>query len=189
MAYKIKCDLASNKWMQGPLESEKQYRQSYIIKCFSVLLLWREAMTTAILRKHLIGLAYNFRGLVLFHDWEHGWHTGRHGTGEVVESATSGLPGSRKSEWLWPWHVWASDAQSPSPVTHLKKATPPNPFKYCHSLSNQIREPMRAILISTFSWHVTVKIIFFFIYASISGHALHLENKAEGALPRGTKEQ
>lgn len=48
---------------------------------------------------------------------------------------------------------------------------------------------MRAILISTFSWHVTVEIIFFFIYASISGHALHSENKAEGALPRATKEQ
>lgn len=63
--------------------------------------------------------------------------------------------------------AWAPEASKPSPVTHLKNDTPPNLFKYCHSLSNQTHEPVPAIPIPTCSWHVQQKlfsILFVLLY-------------------------
>jgi hypothetical protein len=66
----------------------------------TVLSLWRDTVTTATLIKENIslGLAYSFRGSVLYHQGGERGSKQADSAGEVVESSTSGYPGCRKRD-------------------------------------------------------------------------------------------
>ena len=51
--------------------------------------------------KHLIGMAYIFRGFVHYHDGTTGWCEGKLGAGDVTESPTSSLTGIVLTQWEW----------------------------------------------------------------------------------------
>jgi hypothetical protein len=86
--------------------------------------------------KHLIGPGIYYQGFSALLSWWEAWqHPDRYGAGEVAESFAYGSAGSRKEE-RDTGLAWASETIKAHPQWHTSsnKATPPNPFKYCHFL-------------------------------------------------------
>ena len=105
-----------------------------IVVLVSVQLLWRNPMTMTTHIKEstsLRGLAYSFRGLVLYQD-----------AGEGADSSTSGSAGSRKSktldlEWAFSnlkansqWHTSSNKTTPPNPSNSVTPYEPIGPFSF-----------------------------------------------------------
>lgn len=136
----------------------------FIIKCFSVLLLWRAAMTIAI----YLGLAYSFRDLVLSHDREHSWHTGRCGTGEVRVLHLHPQAAVRESDCgMGSWSIKAISSNT-SQEWHTSQS-----FQILSLPKQSNTWTCASHSYSHMFMACTAKIIFHFICASISADALH----------------
>lgn len=122
----------------------------------NVLLLSRDNMTKQFLQKKIF-LWASFQWFTpLSAKQQTSWHKGKC-SGEAAVISKSRFTGSRKREKSCQAQLRLLKLKSPPPVTYFfqpgypysKKTIPPNSFKQCYSLSNQIYELMGGILIQT----------------------------------------
>ena len=109
--------------------------------------------------KHLIGVAYNFRGLVYSYHGGTWWPAGKHGAGERCESSKSWSIGN--SKWTGSLGIaWAQKTLKPTLTvtqflqqghTYSNQATPPNsanPYEFMGPIKSELQHyPSHSVIL------------------------------------------